>query len=555
MKIKILFITLLFFSGISLNAQQAKSTSPAKSSDVPRPKLVVGIMVDQMRWDYLYRFYERYGNGGFKRMLNEGFSCENAYINYIPSVTGIGHTTVYTGSVPAIHGITGNDWIIQATGKTMYCAADSTVSTVGSDSESAGKMSPKNMLVTSMTDELRLATNFRSKVISIASKDRGAILPGGHTANAAYWYDGSSGNWITSTYYMKTLPTWVSNFNDQKYPEKYLKQDWNTLFPINTYLQSTKDDVPYEGKFAGMSSSTLPVKTSEMLSRGMGIITSTPHGSSLTLDLARAAVDNEGLGADAITDFLAISVSSPDYIGHQFGPNSIEVEDTYLRLDRDLAKLFSHLDTKVGKGNYTVFLSADHAVQHNSGFLADNKIATGVFESSNVLKQLNAELETEFKVKDIAKSFSNYAVSLNNAAIATNKLSESAIKNSTIEFLKKQQGVAFVVDIANAQNATIPAVYKEKIINGYHPERSGVIQIILEPAWYSGSSQRSTGATHGTMNPADTHIPMVFMGWGIKQGKTNNSYNMTDIAPTISGLLRIQEPNGNIGKAVNEALK
>lgn len=555
MKIKILFIALLFLSGVSLNAQQTKSTSQAKSSDVPRPKLVVGIMVDQMRWDYLYRFYERYGNGGFKRMLNEGFSCENAYINYVPSVTGIGHATVYTGSVPAIHGITGNDWIIQATGKTMYCAADSTVQTVGSSSESAGKMSPVNLLSTTMTDELRLATNFRSKVISIASKDRGAILPGGHTANAAYWYDGNSGNWITSTYYMKTLPTWVNNFNDQKYPEKYLKQDWNTLYPINTYLQSTKDDVPYEGKFAGMSTSTLPVKTSNMLSQGMGLLTSTPYGSSLTLDLARAAIDNEGLGADAITDFLAISVSSPDYVGHQFGPNSIEVEDTYLRLDRDLAKLFSHLDTKVGKGNYTVFLTADHAVQHNSGFLADNKIRTGVFESSTVLEQLNTALEAEFKVKNIAKSFSNYAVSLNNAAIATNKLSESTIKNSSIKFLKKQEGVAFVIDIENAQNATIPAIYKEKIINGYHPERSGVIQIILEPAWYSGSSQRSTGTTHGTMNPADTHIPMVFMGWGIKQGKTNNIYNMTDIAPTISGILRIQEPNGNIGKAVNEALK
>jgi predicted AlkP superfamily pyrophosphatase or phosphodiesterase len=292
-----------------------------------------------------------------------------------------------------------------------------------------------------------------------------------------------------------------------------------------------------------------------MLSSGLGLITSTPYGSSLTLDLAKAAVDNEGLGADAITDFLAISVSSPDYIGHQFGPNSIEVEDTYLRLDRDLAILFSHLDTKVGKGNYTVFLTADHAVQHNSGFLADNKISTGVFESSSVLKKLNTVLQAEFKVKDLALSFSNYAVSLNNEAIAVNKLSEGSIKNITIEFLKKQEGVAFAVDIANAQNSTIPAVYKEKIINGYHPERSGVIQIVLEPAWYSGSSARSTGATHGTLNPADTHIPMVFMGWGIKQGKTNTSYNMTDIAPTISGLLHIQEPNGNIGKAVIEAMK
>ena len=512
-------------------------------------------MVDQMRWDYLYRFYERYSAGGFKRMLNEGFSCENAYINYIPTVTGIGHATAYTGSVPAIHGITGNDWIIQETGQTMYCAADSTVSTVGSSSVSAGKMSPKNLLVTSMTDELRLATNFRSKVISIASKDRGAILPGGHTANAAYWYDGSSGNWVTSTFYMDKLPTWLSNFNDQKYPEKYLNQDWNTLYPIETYIQSSKDDAPYEGKFAGMSSPTFPVKTSELLKRGLGILTNTPYGSSLTLDLAKAAIDNEGLGADAITDFLAISVSSPDYIGHQFGPNSIEVEDTYLRLDRDLATFFNYLDTKVGKGNYTVFLSADHAVQHNSAFMADNKISTGVFESSKVLKELNEVLEAEFNVKNIAKSFSNYAVSLNYAAIKSNKLSEDAIKNSSIAFLKKQAGVAFVVDIPNAQNATIPAIYKEKIINGYHPERSGVIQIVVEPSWYSGSSQRATGATHGTMNPADTHIPMVFMGWGIRQGKTNNPYNMTDIAPTITGLLRIQEPNGNIGKAVNEALK
>jgi predicted AlkP superfamily pyrophosphatase or phosphodiesterase len=554
MKIKILFSALFILSSISINAQQNKSKSQVKSTDIPRPKLVVGIMVDQMRWDYLYRFYERYSNGGFKRMLNEGFSCENAYINYIPSVTGIGHTTVYTGSIPAIHGITGNDWIIQETGKTMYCAADSTVSTVGSSSKSAGKMSPKNMLVTSMTDELRLATNFRSKVISIASKDRGAILPGGHTANAAYWYDGSSGNWITSTFYMDKLPDWLINFNDQKYPEKYLKQDWNTLYPIETYIQSTKDDAPYEGKFAGMDRPTFPVKTSEMLKNGLGILTNTPHGSSLTLDLAKAAIDNEGLGADAITDFLAISVSSPDYIGHQFGPNSVEVEDTYLRLDRDLATFFNHLDSKVGKGNYTVFLSADHAVQHNSAYLADNKINTGVFESSNVLKQLNIVLEEEFKAKNIAKSFSNYAVSLNYEAIKSNTLNESAIKNTCIAFLKKQAGVAFVVDIANVQNATIPAVYKEKIINGYHPERSGVIQIVLEPSWYSGSSQRSTGATHGTMNPADTHIPMVFMGWGIKQGKTNNPYNMTDIAPTITGLLRIQEPNGNIGRAVNEAI-
>lgn len=555
MRIKTLLISALTISALSLSAQQAKTQSQTKNTALPRPKLVVGIMVDQMRWDYLYRYYERYGNGGFKRMLNEGFSCENTYINYIPSVTGIGHATVYTGSVPAIHGIAGNDFIIQATGKTMYCTEDSTVETVGSATASAGKMSPRNLLTTTMTDELRLATNFRSKVIAIASKDRGSILPGGHTANAAYWYDGNSGNWITSTYYMKELPTWLSRFNEQKLPEKYLKQDWNTLYPIDTYVQSTKDDAPYEGKFAGTTSPTFPVKTSEMLKQGLGLITGTPYGSSLTLDLAKATVENEGLGSDAITDFLAISVSSPDYIGHQFGPNSIEVEDTYLRLDRDLASFFTYLDNKVGKGNYSVFLTADHSAQHNAGFLQDNRVAAGVFQTSAIMSNLNKQLEDEFKEKNIVRSFSNYQVSLNYQVISDNKLNVDAIKKNAIEFLKKQEGIAFAVDINNAQNATIPQLYKGNIINGYNPERSGVIQIILKPAWYSGSSPRATGATHGTLNPADTHIPLVFMGWGIKQGKSNNTYHMTDIAPTITGLLHIQEPNGNIGKVISEILK
>lgn len=506
-----------------------------------------------MRWDYLYRYYERYGDGGFKRLLNEGFSCENTYINYVPSLTGVGHASVYTGSVPAIHGITGNDFIIQATGQNMYCAGDSTVQTVGSSNVSAGKMSPRNLLTTTMTDELRLATNFRSKVISVASKDRGSIMPGGHTANAAYWYDGSSGNWITSTYYMQNLPAWVNRFNGQKLPEKYLKQDWNTLYPINTYLQSTKDDSPYETRFSGTATPTFPVKTSEMLDNGFKILTNTPYGSSLTLEMAKAAVDNENLGTDNITDFLAVSVSSPDAIGHQFGPNSIETEDTYLRLDRDLSAFFTFLDEKVGKGNYAVFLTADHAVAHNPNFLTDNKINAGIFATSAVLKALNSHLEKELKAKDLIKSLINYQVNLNYQTIADKKVKEADVKQITIDFLKKQKGVAFVVDNENAQNATIPGAYQNRILNGYNRERSGVIQILLKPGWYAGASP--TGASHGSLNPYDTHIPLIFMGWGIKHGKSNNTYYITDIAPTVSGLLHIQEPNGSIGKPINEVLK
>lgn len=552
MKFRTLIISASVCFSLSVTAQQKKPNIPVQNA-LSRPKLVVGIMVDQMRWDFLYRFYERYGSGGFKRMLNEGFSAENTYINYLPSVTGAGHATVYTGSVPAIHGIAGNDFIVQATGKILYCAEDSTVSTVGSGSVAAGRMSPRNMLTTTMTDELRMATNFRSKVVAIASKDRGSILPGGHTANAAYWYDGTSGNWITSTFYMNALPAWVSHFNAQKYPEKYLKQDWNTLYPINTYLQSTKDDSPYEGKFAGTDSPTFPVKTSTMMERGLGILTSTPYGSSLTLDMAKSAIENEQLGADAITDFLAVSVSSPDYVGHQFGPNSVEVEDTYLRLDRDLATFFTYLDSKVGKENYTVFLTADHAAQHNANYMLDRKINAGIFQTSAIMAELNTSLEKEFKVKEAVRSFSNYTVSLNYQAIEAGKSNLTDIKKRIIEFLRKKEGVAIAIDMEEAQNANIPENYRERIINGYNRERSGVIQIILKPAWYSGSGP--TGATHGTLSPDDTHIPFVLMGWGIKHGKTNVPYNMTDIAPTITGLLKIQEPNGNIGRAVNEAYK
>lgn len=555
MKFKFLITYALALPALLSNAQQTKAQVQAKTTNISRPKLVVGITVDQMRWDYLYRYYERYGNTGFKRMLNEGFSCDNTYINYIPSNTGVGHATVYTGSVPAIHGIAGNEWIIQATGESMYCVADSTVSTVGSSSVGAGKMSPWNLLTTSLTDELRLATNFRSKVIAIALKDIGSILPGGHSANAAYWYDGGSGNFITRTYYMQSLPVWVSGFNEQNLPEKYIKQDWNTLYPINTYLQSSKDDNTYEGKFPGTTSSVFPIKTSELPGKASGKVANTPYGNTLTLEMAKAAIENEALGADPITDFLAVSLSTPDYIGHRFGPNSIEVEDNYLRLDRDLATFFGYLDSKVGKGNYTVFLTADHAAQQNAGFMADNKIQAGVFTTTAHLNTLNSLLEKEFNSKNIIKSFSNYQVTLNYDVINSKKLDEADIKARAIKFLKKQDGVAFVIDTENAQSATIPALYKETIINGYNPERSGVIQIILKPAWYSGSSARATGATHGSLNPGDTHIPLIFMGWGIKQGKSNNPYQMTDIAPTITGLLHVQEPNGNIGKAISEVMK
>jgi predicted AlkP superfamily pyrophosphatase or phosphodiesterase len=555
MKIKHLFLISLAFASLTASAQTKKRIiKPAvqTSTALPRPKLVVGIVVDQMRWDYLYRYYERYQSNGFKRLLNEGFSCDNTLVNYIPTFTAPGHTCIYTGSVPAIHGIAGNDFIVQATGKSIYCTADSTERTVGSTS-TAGEMSPRNMLTSTVTDELRLATNFRSKVIGIALKDRGAILPAGHTANAAYWYDDKTGNWITSTYYMADLPQWVKDFNDQKMAETYLKQDWISLYPVDTYTQSTEDNSKYEGKFKGTDAPTLPVKTSALYKNNLGLIRSIPFGNTFTLDMAVAAINNEHMGANGVTDFLAVSLSTTDYVGHQFGPNSVEIEDTYLKLDRELASFFTFLDAKLGKGNYTVFLTADHGAAHNPNFLNDHKIPAGLWNESGVKKGLNKLLLDKYRTDSLVLGIGNYQVNFNNKLLKSKGLDEDNIKKDCIAYLEQQPGVAYAVDMRKAQTASIPAELRTRIVNGYNIEHSGVIQVILQPGWYSGYGP--TGTTHGTWNPYDAHIPLVFMGWGVQHGHLNRETHMTDIAATIAALLHIQAPNGCIGEPISEVLK
>jgi hypothetical protein len=384
-------------------------------------------------------------------------------------------------------------------------------------------------------------------------KDRGGILPAGHTANAAYWYEDKSGNWITSTYYMNDLPQWVKDFNDQKLPETYLKQDWVPAYPMDSYVQSTSDINRYEGKFKGTDTPSLPVKTSALYKNNLGLIRSTPYGNTLTLDMAIAAINGEKLGQGNVTDFLAVSFSSTDYVGHQFGPNSIEIEDTYLKLDRDFASFFTFLDAKLGKGNYTVFLTADHGAAHNPNFLLDHHIPAGMWNGNSVRTALNKLLLEKYKVENLVLSFGNYQVNLNNTSSKYAKLDEEAIKKDCIDFLSKQEGVAFAIDMAKARTANIPDELRERIINGYSVERSGAIQIILKPGWFDAYSK--TGTTHGTWNPYDAHIPLVFMGWGIPHGHLVRETHMTDIAATVAALLHIQAPNGCIGKPITEALK
>lgn len=522
-----------------------------QAQNIQRPKLVVGIVVDQMRWDYLYRYYDRYApDGGFKRLLKQGFSCENTMIPYMPAVTACGHSCIYTGSVPAITGITGNLWWDNEQGRQVYCTEDKSVKTVGSNS-TLGEMSPRNLLVTTVCDELKLATNFRSKVIGIALKDRGGILTAGHNANAAYWYDNTTGDWITSTYYMNELPKWVKDFNAQKLVNKYLQQGWNTLYPINTYTQSTADNTTWEGSLGGIKG--FPYDTKKFVGKNYYPVATMPQGNTLTAEMAKAAITGEQLGADDITDFLAISFSSPDYIGHTFGPNSVEEEDNYLRLDKELGNFFDYLDTKVGKGQWLAFLSADHGVAHVPGFLKDHNMPAGNVDMYSIIKLINGSLKDKFGVENIITNGDNYQLYLSHYKIDSAHLSLEEVKNWVIDYLSVEPGIARAVALDKLATTTLNAKQKNMLTNGYYPRRSGDIQVILQPQYIDGFI--NAGTTHGSWNPYDSHIPLVWYGWGVKQGKTNREVYMTDIAPTISAMLHIQMPDGSIGHVIEEIMK
>ena len=519
-----------------------------------RPKLVVGVVVDQMRWDYLYRYQERFGDNGFKRLMREGFNCENTMLNYIPAVTAIGHTSIYTGSVPAIHGIAGNDFHID--GKQTYCTDDAAVATVGSNSD-AGKMSPHNLKVTTIGDELHLATNYRSKIISVSLKDRASILPGGHTADGAYWFDAETGNFITSTYYRKDLPGWLKKFNDRQLAKHYLSQDWETLYPTESYKNSTADNNSYENPFPGADTPTMPVATSKLMdSEGLGLIRNTPYGNTLTIDLALAAIDGERLGNRGETDMLAVSLSSTDYIGHQFGTYAIETEDTYLRLDRDIARLLAALDQKIGKGEYLLFLTADHAAAHNFKFLTDKGIPAGGWDIGKTKAALNSHLKAEFKTDcNLVSGLLNYQIFLDNEKIDSLCISKENVVAAAIDYIKRGEGVYCAVEQENAGTATLPSPIKNRIVNGYYPGRSGEIQIIMQPGWYGLESEATGGTDHGVWHPYDTHVPLIFFGSGINPGATFTPVEITDIAATVCALLHIQMPDGCIGKPVTELTK
>ncbi|PQJ20706.1 alkaline phosphatase PafA [Tenacibaculum sp. SG-28] len=529
------------------------SCKKQQNSTSKKPKLVVGIIVDQMRYDYLTRFDKKYGNNGFKRIINGGFSLENAHFNYIPTYTAVGHASVYTGTTPVNHGIIGNNWFDKYLEKSIYCVDDTNYSTVGNTSE-AGKKSPYRMVTTTVTDQLRLGQNMRNKTIGIAIKDRSAILPAGHTANGAYWFDGGEeGKFITSSYYMKELPSWVQEFNASGKVDAYLSTPWETLYDIATYTESIADDNNYEATFKGEEKPVFPhnIPALRAKNNNYSILKGVPAGNTLTTDFAKAAIIGENLGKSEHTDFLAISYSSTDYVGHQFGVASKEIEDTYLRLDQDLASLFTFLDTNIGKNNYTLFLTADHAATEVPSYLQSLKVPASYFTSRKFLNFLNATTLEKFQSEELILNISNFQIFLNKEKIKELKLNENTVAQTIADEAVKFKGIYKAVTARTMQTTTFTNGILNSLQNGYNQKISGDVLLVPNP---STISYPKKGTTHGSGYSYDTHVPIIFYGNGIKHGSSKKKYEIIDIAPTISNLLEIEFPNGNTGKIIEEAL-
>jgi predicted AlkP superfamily pyrophosphatase or phosphodiesterase len=533
MKGKNLLLVLISLMALSISAKEGK------------PKLVVMITVDQMRHDYLAKYWNRYSENGFKRLVNKGFAFENANFSYVPTLTAVGHATIGTGTTPVHHGIAANDWYDRTNKSTVYCVQDSTVYSVGVKGVD-GQHSPKNLKANSFTDQLKLNSP-KSKVFGISIKDRGAILPVGYAANAAYWLSGDEGKFISSSYYLNDLPKWVSSFNSKKYVENYLKSPWNTLYPIETYTASSADAAEFEGKFDGENSTTFPHQLPDIEKiSGLSLIKETPFGNSLLADFAIDLIRNEKLGDDEITDAISISFSSTDYIGHQFGPQSIEIEDTYLRLDKDLAKLLEFLDESVGEQQYVLVLTADHGVADipahakGSADYYDNKVFKAALKSGS-MKLYGA---------DVIEKVINHQIYLNYPELERLSLKQNEVKRALLDVLLDYPNLTSAADMSGRVCVGDENVCN-RMYNGFDSKRSGDVFYSFQPGWLSDYYQRNGGTGHSTAYNYDTHVPMIWFGWNVNQGNQAEEVAIKDIAVTLSSLLNIPFPNGATGKPLD----
>lgn len=540
---------ILFFLLLTAAISQAQKSEQRVVA--PEIKLVVGIVVDQMRYDYLFRFADKFSSGGFNRLLANGYLCRNANYSYVPTHTAPGHASIYTGTGPSVHGIIGNEWFDRNSEKNIYCVGDTDVKAVGTTSIS-GKMSPKNLFSTTFSDELRLSSNFRSRVFGVALKDRGAILPVGHTANAAYWHDPYLNNWVTSSYYMNELPVWVEEFNSRKVTDSLLSKPWNTLYPIETYTESGPDNTPFEGLYKGETNPVFPHNLPVLRSEESELIRKTPFGNTYTRMFSEALITNEKLGKGLETDVITISFSSTDYIGHMFGTNAIELEDTYLRLDLELERLLNFLDKNIGKDKYLLFLTADHGAAHNPDFLKSKKIPAEFINELGISDSIKAFIAKTYNDTNYVLDVSSSSVYLNRDYISRKKADPSEVEKRCADYISGLKGVAAALTSSQLKSGIIGEGFFRFYQNGYNSSRSADILIQYRPGYLSWYNKK--GTSHGAAYSYDTHVPLIFFGAVVPFGSSSMPIDISDIAPTISSLLNIEFPNGCTGTPIQTIL-
>lgn len=513
-------------------------------SNVENCKLVVGIIVDQMKPEYLKRFWNKFGNDGFKRLTLEGRYWEEAHFNYAPTVTGPGHASVFTGTTPFVHGILGNLWYSETKKGLVYCAEDLSVKSAGYNSKVCA-MSPKNLESSTISDEIRLQNGFKGKSIGIALKDRGAIFPAGHSANAAYWFDDQLGAWVTSTYYMPDVPKWVRDYNNKSRPKALLSEDWQTLLPLENYTESWPDNNRFEQPFTGEAGPQFPHRIPQLMkyNGNLGMIRTTPFGNTITFEMAVEALENESLGQDEYTDMLAISFSSTDYIGHRFGTGSVEIEDTYLRFDNELGDFLRKLDKEVGKGKYLVFLTSDHGAMDNVSFLKENKIKSGLVNDSILTLNLQKKYFERFG-DSLVLAVINQHVYLNDSAIWSKKLNQEEVLQWGITQLLNTDGISQVLTRKSLMDGSMMSWPLNLIRQGVYIKRTGHLVYNLAP---NVAEYYATGTTHGSPYYYDTHVPLFFFGFGVMPGKETERVEITQIAPAVSKITGCGIPSGSPG--------
>ena len=518
------------------------------------PSLVVGIMVDQMRPDYVNRFWDHLGENGFKRLVNDGFTFTNSHFNYMPTATGPGHASVWTGSTPSVHGVMGNSWYVRELDRSINCIEVPGFLALGGDQDTDGNKGPGNMLTTTVGDELYLHTAHRTKVVGISRKDRGAILPAGHTGDA-YWYDSSTGNYITSTFYMDELPGWLADFNALMLPQQYLSEPWETLYPIQTYVESIQDNNSYEGLIRGQESPVFPHDLPGLMANhdhNYGLLSSTPFSDKHLMRLAIAAIEGEQLGSRETTDILAISFSAIDAVGHTYGPASKELQDAFIRLDSYIGTLLDYLEENIGKENFLVFLTSDHGGLHVPEYLADQKIPSKRINFSEYAADLRGYVETTYG-QDFIIAGGAYELFFDRGYIASQGLNLGEIQKDIARYMLRFDGVAGALAAETLITTEFTRGMPKIVQEGFNIKRSGDVMMWLEPMKYPSGG--TTGTGHGSPWMYDTHAPMHWYGADVPNGQSAVRSYITDIASTVATFLNSPFPAGNTGNPLNDYMR